>query len=432
MTLVIPSSKLHIVLVTAGEPLPGDRSDIRLHRTGQLAEWLASHGHHVEWVTNRFDHFRKLHRPGNDSQVIDEKFTVHLLRSPGYGRNVGPGRLLDHAILGREFRRRCTAWATPDVVVAAMPTIELTFEAVRWARAVGAASVVDIRDLWPDVFIERIPPTMRWAARRAFSGLQRKLNQALAHADAIISPNIEFIDWACQLGRRARGAMDLSFPLAYERREISQTERTEANAFWQSHGVRLEDTDSPILVYAGSLSTGVDFLPIIELLRFRNASQVRIVICGTGEQQPGLQRMAVDHPNLFVPGWCSYSQLRVVMERSIVGLMPYRPSANFLGAIPNKAAEYLAHGLPIAWTINSGPLAELIQANDIGVLYGHDARVLSAFITRLKQSQTERDSIRATALSIFRERFDAASVNARFEDFLRQLTRRTREHETSH
>ena len=122
---------MRVLLVTAGEPLPFDRADIRLHRTGQFAAWLVAQGHTVDWVTNRVDHFRKVKRDGPDVVAVAPSYRIHLLDSRGYQRNISVARFLDHADLGRDFRERAAQFASPDVVLVSMPTIELAAEAVQ-------------------------------------------------------------------------------------------------------------------------------------------------------------------------------------------------------------------------------------------------------------------------------------------------------------
>ena len=255
-TLPLP---MRVLLVTAGEPLPSDRPDIRLHRTGQLAAWLAARGHEVDWVTNRFDHFRKVHREGPDTIEISPSYRIHLLNSRGYRRNISIARLLDHADLGREFQRRAAQFGSSDVVLAAMPTIELACEAVAWAKVRRVPSIVDIRDLWPDLFVERVPRGARWVARAALWNLERKLQTAMRGADGIIGPTPGFVDWGVARACRAAGSLDATIPLGYELRDLSATERMGAVEFWRKKGLSLGPGGPQVMAFAGSVSSQFDF-----------------------------------------------------------------------------------------------------------------------------------------------------------------------------
>ena len=411
---------MRVLLVTAGEPLPSDRPDIRLHRTGQFAAWLVARGHEVDWVTNRFDHFRKVHREGSDIVEISPSYRIHLLNSRGYRRNISLARVLDHADLGRDFRQRTAQFGASDVVLAAMPTIELAAESVALANARRVPSIVDIRDLWPDIFVERAPPWARWPARAALWNLERKLRAAVRGADGIIAQNPAFVDWGVSRAHRAAGSLDATIPLGYELRDLSAADRIAAVEFWRHKGLLLGPGGPHIMTYTGSLSTGCDFKPVLAAGAALRGRGVRTVVCGIGEQLPFLIGAARDHSDLLVAGWCSYAQLRVLLEHATVGLIPYRDTPNFRHAVPNKAGEYLAHGLPLAWSLGSGPLAEMITKRGVGLSFYGDGAALAAAVAGLLDDPARLANARAAATQLFRDQFDAEQVHPRLFDHLQR------------
>jgi glycosyltransferase involved in cell wall biosynthesis len=415
---------MRVVLVTAGEPLPTDRADVRLHRTGQFAAWLAARGHAVDWVTNRFDHFQKLQRPTTGTVTVAPNYRIHLLESRGYGRNISVQRFLDHADLGRSFRALAPQLGQADVVLAAMPTIELAAESVRWARAVGAASLVDIRDLWPDIMIERAPAGTRWIARLALSRLARTLGDALRNADGIIGLNQTFVDWGVAGAGRMAGLNDAEIPLGYAMRALSEGDRESAMQFWRNAGLHFTADAPPILAFAGSISSQFDFAPVLAAGDRLRARGIRIVVCGTGERRPDLERAAGSHPELCLPGWCSYAQLRVLFEHAAMGLLPYRDSVNFQNHLPNKAGEYLAHGLPIAWSLGTGPLAQLISDHEVGFSYDMNGERLAMQVNALLDAPQSAESKRAAARALFQAQFDAERVHQRLLEHLTLAARR--------
>ena len=410
---------MRAVLVTAGEPLPEDRADIRLHRTGQFAAWMTARGHEVDWVTNRFDHFQKRQRSNTGVMHLAPNYRIHLLESRGYRRNISLARFLDHADLGRAFRAVAAGFVgRADIVIAAMPTIELAAEAVGWARATGVASLVDIRDLWPDVIIERAPVGARWIPRLALSRLSSTLDRALGETGGLIGLNQAFVDWGRRHAGRDAGPLDTVIPLGYEFRPLPEADRAAALKFWRDRGLDLGKHSPPVLAFAGSVSNVMDFGPVLaagERLRSRG---VRTVICGVGERLASLERAAYSRPDLLLAGWCSYAQLRVLLERSTVGLLPYHDSVNYRNHAPNKAGEYLAHGLPIAWSLGTGPLARMISQNDVGFSYNNDGAKLADAVGALLDSPERTTTSRAAAHALFRVEFDAEAIHQRLLDHL--------------
>ena len=45
----------------------------------------------------------------------------------------------------------------PDIILTSIPSIELSKVAVKYANKFNIPIVLDIRDLWPDVFFEILP-----------------------------------------------------------------------------------------------------------------------------------------------------------------------------------------------------------------------------------------------------------------------------------
>jgi glycosyltransferase involved in cell wall biosynthesis len=411
-------------LVTAGEPLPTDRADIRLHRTGLLARYLASRGHRVQWVTNRFDHFRKVQRTLRGTRPLTPGLDLTLLESRGYKRNVSVQRMRDHADLGLAFRAESAAFDRPDVVLAAMPTIELAEEAVAYAARIGAPSIVDIRDLWPDLFVERAPRGAQWLAHLVLTPLHRALRRALGGATAIIAQNEGFVRWGLARAGRPRGVHDVVLRLGYERAPITPDLRAEARVYWSQAGVVL-DGSRGMMVFAGSVSSQFDFAPVVEAADALAVDGVQTVVCGVGESRDALVAAARSRPHLLVPGWCSQTQLRVLLEHATVGLLPYAPSLNFTDAMPNKVGEYLAHGLALAGSLSAGEMADVISRHDLGFTYGGQGAPLTAGVQDLLRDPARREGIRARATARFAAEFDADVVHAALERLLTSIVAAT-------
>jgi hypothetical protein len=149
-------------LITIGEPVPvGEGAKDRLHRTGLFAALLAGWGHRVTWWTSAFDHFRK--RPlGPLGEVsLSPGLKAILLDGGGYSRNLSLARFRDHSRIARRFREAVGHHPAPDVLVAALPSLELPLEAVRYGQSRGRPVVLDMRDMWPDIFVEALPRPLR-------------------------------------------------------------------------------------------------------------------------------------------------------------------------------------------------------------------------------------------------------------------------------
>src|ERR1022692_5212730 len=176
-----------IWLVKIGEPVPiAPNARDRVHRTGNLGRFLSAHGHHVIWWTSTFDHYRKEHICDEDDKTISlgDRFTVRLLRGCGYSRNIGFARMLDHALVARRFARAIKHEPRPDIILCALPTVELCLACIEYGRSTLVPVVLDMRDMWPDIFLEPVPPLLRAPARLVLQPFFRKARNACAQATA--------------------------------------------------------------------------------------------------------------------------------------------------------------------------------------------------------------------------------------------------------
>ena len=162
---------MNVWLVTIGEPVPiREGSRDRLHRTGYFARFLADRGHEVAWWTSTFDHFRKRHWFDEDTTVeLGTGLKARLLHGCGYRSNISLARFHDHRQIAKKFAHHArAAAAAPDIIVSALPTIELCLESVAYGRRRGVPVVLDMRDMWPDIFVDTVP-----GPARPFGGSRR-------------------------------------------------------------------------------------------------------------------------------------------------------------------------------------------------------------------------------------------------------------------
>lgn len=410
---------MRVWLVTLGEPLPIDGPQTRLLRTGFLARALRLRGHEVTWFSNRFSHHSKVQRDGPDARVLPGGERLILLNSRGYRSNVSVERYLDHRDLAKDFLARAPTEERPDLIVASMPTIDLCKAAVEFGQSIGVPTVVDIRDLWPDSIWDLAPRRLRPAMALATLPLERQLRSALTSATALTSHVADFIEWARRKTHGGRPENDRVFPLGYESLS-EELDTSEAHEFWASHGLDLGGKDF-LAVYVGTISRQCEFGHVIEAARALSSSGMKFVLCGTGDTLPELQTAAATLPNMVVPGWCSHAQISVLLENAGAGLMPYRRLPNFVGAVPNKALEYMAGGVPIVWSLEEGALAELIRDEEIGVTYDLTANGLVNALSDLRNSGEKAALLSARARYLFNERFRADRVYDEMVTFLESL-----------
>lgn len=407
---------MKIWTVTIGEPVPvKEGSSDRLHRAGAVSHYMAEHGHQVTWWTSTFDHFRKQHLFDTDTDIkVNDNLTIKLIHGLGYKRNISLSRIRDHALIASKFAKQAQSEAKPDIIVAALPTIDLCVESVKFGRQNGIPVVLDMRDMWPDIFIDALPGPARGIGRLMLSSMFSQAQKACSGATAIMGITDAFVDWGLARGRRKRTSLDVSFPFAYESSSLDPHAIAESEAFWDNLGVR-KTNDDLVACFFGTIGWQLDVGTIIGAARKLHLSRVpiRFVLCGSGERLDYFKEQAADCPNIVFPGWVNAAQIRVLMARSTLGLDPLPDRYDFLATLNNKALEYLSASLPVISSPKQGALYELLKLHDCGLSHDcGDSDELSGILSSLAQDPGRLKLLSENALGLFRSTFTAEKVYA--------------------
>ena len=419
------SRAIRVWVITVGEPLPTDGAQVRLYRSGILSYLMAEENHEVTWWSSSFDHVAKVQRvEGQADIVLNKNLTLTLLPGPGYRRNVSLRRILDHVIVARAFKKLARKRMKPDVILVSYPTIELSWEAVKFGKEFKVPVVVDVRDLWPDIFEQAFPRVLKRFVHALFLPLNRKAREVFRSATAISGITDEIVEWGLDKGARRRSSMDRSFPYGYESSAAVSKDKLAAVEFWRLQGVSADDWN---ICFFGTLGRQFDMATVIGAARelMERCPQVRFIICGEGDLKEQFEDMARDVPTVSFPGWVDRVQIRALMELSQMGLAPYYPSRDFLMSLPNKPIEYMSAGLPVLSTIG-GVLGDLILQQEAGVVCEQpDAESLAALIADLVVDPDKITRMGEASLNLFEHRFDARVVYSQFSQFLQEIARIT-------
>lgn len=409
---------LKIWLITVGEPLPTDLGVPRLLRAGIMVNMLAKWGHDVLWWTSTFDHILKSQRAETDTLIRVDGYRIWMLRSKGYPHNLSPRRFLEHSGVARKFRVYAERESRPDIILCSYPTIELSREAVRYGLMHGVPVVLDIRDLWPDVFFDIFPPGLRWLGRIGLFWLTKQAQYALRRCAGIVGISDGYLEWGLHHAQRPRNEYDAVFPLGYLP-PIADV------AMLQDVGVRLGhigvSTDKTLCWFVGSFSRQFDMAPVIAAARAMQANgrkDVQFVLSGEGDLLQQVRDSAQGLDNVIFTGWIGANEIAWLRQHASIGLQPYAAGARM--GLANKLFEYLSAGLPIVSSLK-GENEALLNAHSCGVSYRPgDGQELLAMLESLIDAPNLRKEMGDRGRRLFEERFSATTV---YEGLGRHLER---------
>lgn len=415
---------LNVWLVTIGEPLPLE-SGIRKLRTGIVADHLVARGHQVRWWVSAFEHQRKKMMFEKDQEVSPYSgLVLNVLRGCGYHNNISLKRHIDHRTVAGKFRRIAPKYAAPDIIVAAMPCYHLAYEAVHYARERNIPIIVDVRDLWPDIFVDVIGFSLvRPIAKALLYGEYRRLRYLLSHADSVLAMSQGVLKWALHQARRAPRTLDRVFYLGYRRSRECVVNTPE----WLRgrEGQRL-------VVYVGTFGASYELSLMISAARRFHASgrdDVCFVLAGTGEQEGQLRRAICDLPNVVMPGWIQTKEIAYLLHRACLGVIPCR---SVIDAMPNKTLEYLSAGLPVVSSLE-GEMADTIEKHDIGLNYRPgDETGLYGVVKTIIDDPAIRERMSANARIFFNEHGDADKIYSDYADHVERVCEIVGRHGSGH
>lgn len=410
---------MRIWIFCTGEPVPflSEESGQRFLRAGKLAQYLHQQGHEVTWWTARFDHYQKQFRPVAENCPVRPSRdgpNMIFLESCGYKRHIGPRRFFDHWQIGRAFRKVAGQQDKPDIIIASFPLIELCHEVVIYGKEHNVPTVIDIRDLWPDIIYERLKEKIGFSTRWLFRPYERMCKVIFQQADHVIGITKGMQEWCYD--RFGRSVSKKQTDGIFRQFKVRPAPLGEANSkyqdYWTAKGV---DLNAPVVrcVWSGSLiqdSDGHTLLKAIQALPDGIEHKLQIIIAGDGSLVPEIQAVAAECPTLKYVGWIGNDEMNVLLEKSHIGLLCYLDRFDFNLATPNKVIDYCAAGLRILTNL-TGEVAALSPDLDYIVPYRTgDALDLARLLQNIANDPERFYPKSDIAHEIFNHKFDAEKV----------------------
>ncbi|MDT8903866.1 glycosyltransferase family 4 protein [Anaeroselena agilis] len=411
---------MKIWIVTIGEPLPTDAGKQRLHRSGQVAKILSSRGHDVTWWTSSFDHALKRDRTLKDEVVtINDNLRIYMLYAPGYRKNVSLARIINHIKIAKKFRKLSRNEDRPDIILTSLPSIALSAAATEFGRENSVPVVVDIRDLWPDIFLDLFPVYLKGMAKIALFPAFLLAEKACREATALSGCTAPFVEWGLKKARRALGQYDKEFFMGYSSQVPNEQEIEQAKEYWREFGIE-ESRQEFIVCFFGNMGRYFDFETVIRAARQCKSKgmSLRFVLCGSGEKLASYKELAKDCDNILFPGWVNSAKIWYLLRISSAGLAPYVNIDNFTLNLPNKPAEYFSASVPILTSLQ-GILSNLLAETETGFTYQDgDPTDLVDKLMDLYNNPGKRQIMAVNAGKLYNEQFNADVVYSNFAHHL--------------
>lgn len=386
------------------EPLPIDPGNRRLMRAGMLSQALAESGHETTWFTSNFDHYRKRLRSLPEGPTdARENLKIHLLNGRGYTKNISALRVWHNVRFASAFTAAARKAADkPDVIITDIPTTEAAAAAIRFASSNCIASILSVRDLWPDSFSSYVKPPLHHLMPVAALPMQRQVRFACRHATSLTGISADYLDWGIKKGRRAKSDLDLVIPLSHDPAPVEESDIA----------VMRTDLGLPpgqrIVSFVGSWGDSIKMDWLVEVARNHlHRKDVTFVIGGDDHNRDQVSALKA-LPTVILTGWLDAHKLAVLLSTSELALLPYADTAP--QSVPNKVFDYMAYGVFQIGTLN-GATRKIYAESGIGHAVPPSSSALAKAVGDYLDTPPSRT--REDIKSVFRERYHAKGIYER-------------------
>ena len=411
---------LRIWIFNPFDEVPGEGHS---QRYSTLAQELAQAGHEVVWWSSDWSHRRKTRR-ALDPASQPESYQLRLVKTLHYSKNVSLRRLWSHSRFGSTLRReavraiRSGELAAPDIILASSPPLEGPVAALKIKQQFHCRVITDLMDLWPKTLLQAFPGWFKPLGVVVLWPYYRMLRRACQQSDALCAQSESFAALARSYTTQAQ-------PYVCYLGALSAAHRTSADP---ATAPRTSGSSAPALrlLCLGAMGQGNDLATIlaaVELLA-NDGHSVECVFVGDGEKRAQLQARQV--PGVRFTGYLQGDALAAELCQADLGIIPFFPDSGV--AIPYKAGDYLAYGLPMLSTLG-GELAELMQRYQCGLTYTHSNPESLAAVIREYLNDPQRIRIEsAGAKACFAAHFDHSKT---YPEFAKWIVSQHTDHSTS-
>ena len=354
---------MKILLVNPFDKLPGE--SFRDQRYTILYRLLKA-GHQVRWISSDYHHWSHSRRNSN-LLPPDDRQNIILIPVPHYRRNLGLKRPASHLL----FSLRALNWLKnsgfePELIVCVAP-VEAMYLFAGYGRKNGIPVVLDVLDLWPDLFAKAFPKAFRGMGRVLLAPYYWMSRRSFSMAGLVTSVSRSYAEWAMARGGRNDRQ---NFTYYY----LGGVEPKGDYNYGKSREVLT-------CLFAGQLGFNYDLETVIGAARRLRDRRVEFLIAGEGYKMAQLKKMAIGLDNVKFLGWLGFESLQDLARNCHLGLNAYTREAT--QSVPTKLFGYMSMGLLVVNSLE-GEAAEMLESRGIGENYAAgDPDSLAEVISRL-------------------------------------------------
>jgi len=403
-------------VIQIGEPLP-IKSGVRKQRLSLLCEKIAIRGHNIVRYASAFDHITKKFITIKDEEFnIRPNYQLKIFKGVGYKKNISISRIIDQILVTKNILQQAKSLIvhkeTPHLILVATPPHSVAYKVVKFAKKYNIPVVVDIRDQWPEIFLDLIPNPLKKIFRLLLYFEFSKIKYAFSNSTAITSVMKDFLLWGLTYSKRKATSFDRVF---YIGTQVAKFPHLKCKKLQRIYS---ECNDKIVFIFIGTFSNYFNPSIIVDVARKlwnEGYKESVFLLAGDGDYYHSVSEKAKNLPNVKLLGWLKHQEIMYLLKFSDVGICPLNHNRPFL---PNKVFIYLSAFLPII-SSTQGEFRDIIEKYNIGFYYSpNNIRGLYNCIKNFINNPELIQEMKSNVKKVFWDLFYAEKIYNDFVDHL--------------
>ena len=355
---------MNIWIIYPNGDIPGE--GLRMGRSQMIAEALVPAGHEVTWWVSTFNHNTKTFRSKEDI-VVSPKFTIRPVQTNGYKRNISFQRIQSENEYSKQIYLNAHKYKSPDIIIMSDPALFRSKLIVKLVKEKKALLVLDVIDLWPELFHIIFPKFLSKIGNLIFAPLYFRRKNLFRKADAIIAVSESYLDLAKKivpnLSMEFMKSVYYGVNLAKFR---SVEERSSVLPLPLQNITR--NKGELLAIYASSLGSNYDLKTLLEAVKLLEKRKInlKVLIAGIGPLKDYIISFIKENnlKQVIYIGNPDSSTMSSIFSYCDIGLSMYVKGSTV--AMPIKAFNYFCAGLPIVNSLK-GDLSDILLKHNAGL-----------------------------------------------------------------
>ncbi len=304
----------------------------------------------------------------------------------------------------------------PDVVVISVPKGDTSLGSCFVALALRKKIIIDYRDEWEDY---RIYNAKTKNSKKFYEAVKKQMTKFYMRSNYVITVTEPIIQNLSKRGIKnvkliSNGA-DIKIFKPYDKMQLRQEMGFNENDF--------------IFVYSGGIAGYYRLDLVVEAFEglVRKKQNIKLLLVGRGsyinELEVLIKKKCLEKNIIYLGEVLDKIKLAKILSASDVGIIPFDANPQWKNALPSKALEYFACGLPAVATVyTDSVLGKMISENQIGLTSEpENVEALSNALEKISGDQQFLKNAQKRACKLIKDRFDRNKIAIEFLNLLESI-----------